>query len=308
MLFKQIIFIAFISNTIYGQNIVLDKSTLKPLSFVNIYEKNNKIGFYSSTEGYFETPKTLLQSDTLIFSFLGYNLKQISIKEINKNDTIFLEATPLLLDEITIVSKIKNTKYKLQKLGIVKNKSNHRQCILSTASKIAVYIPNNTNKRKTYIENLIYKNLIVSYRTPIYRTKIKNRVVTRLQLYNVNPFTNKPNKPMINDDIIITINKNGDINYDISKYNIELPLNGVFIVLEVIGIKNEDNNIVNNYGNILCYKGTEYMQGKNTWRSFNGSVWQNEYEWFINSIKDDARKIKRSIYNAMFSISVKSYE
>ncbi|MCT4698490.1 carboxypeptidase-like regulatory domain-containing protein [Tenacibaculum haliotis] len=80
MFLKQILIIVFISNTIYSQNRILDKSNLEPLSFVNIYEKNNKIGFYSNTDGYFEIPHTLIQSDTLIFSALGYKSIEITIK------------------------------------------------------------------------------------------------------------------------------------------------------------------------------------------------------------------------------------
>jgi len=306
MLLKKIIILFFFSNTICSQNIVLNKLTLKPIPFVNIYEKGNKIGFYSNDKGFFVVPNTLKYSDTLIFSALGYHERKIEIKALKKNDIFLLKPKTELLDEVIIVSKKIKKSYKLQKLGITKNKSNYRQCILSTASKIAVYIPNTIDRSNIYIQNLIYKKLIVSYTTPIYRTKIKNKVVVRLQLYNVNPFTKKPNNPIIKDNIIVIVDKNKDINYDISKYNIKLPLDGLFIVLEVIGTKNKDNKIVNNYGNILCYKGTEYKQGKNTWRSFNGSEWQNEYKWFLNSIKNKKIKKEHSIYNAIFSIKVKS--
>lgn len=300
-----IIILLFSSNIIFSQKkIIVSGDSKNKIPYVNIYIKNSTKGIYSNELGEFEFPILFKKHDTLIFSALGYKTKEIIFTEgIEKKDTIFLFSDIQLLDEIVIKTN-KKKKSLSHIIGVTKSKSNYQQCVLSTGSKLAVYIPNELNNN-VLIKELIYDKLMVSYKTQR-GTKIKNETAVRLQLYKLNPFTRRPDDtPLIIDNIILHIKKNGTLKYDVSNYEIYLPNTGIFIVLEVLGTLNKEGKIENNFGNILCYFGTNFDDGKNTWRKWNGTDWQNEYQY---SLPHRNKKANYLSFDAMFSIKVQSFE
>jgi hypothetical protein len=300
-----IIFLLTTTNIFSQKKIILSEDSKNIIPYVNIYLKNSIKGIYSNELGEFEFPIYLKKHDTLIFSALGYKTKEIIfIDEIKKKDTIFLHPDIQLLNEIVIKTKV-SKKSSSHIIGVTKSKSNYQQCVLSTGSKLAVYIPNEFNNNNVLIKELIYKKLVVNYKTHI-GTKIKNEVAVRLQVYKINPFTKKPDDtPLIPDNIIIYINKNGTLKYDVSKYEISLPNSGIFIALEVLGTLNKGGKIENNFGNVLCYIGTNFGDGKNTWRKWNGTDWQNEYQYSLPHRNNKANYLS---FDAMFSVKVQSFE
>ena len=81
---------------------VLDAQTKEPLPFVSIYTPDNQNGTSSDYSGHFVL-KTSENTDTLVFSLLGYVTKKVSIQD-DKNLTIQLEAEILNMQEVVITA------------------------------------------------------------------------------------------------------------------------------------------------------------------------------------------------------------
>lgn len=81
--------------------IVKDGEDKSPLPYVNIYVKNTTQGTYTDVKGNFSIH--LSQNEAiLVFSFIGYEKKEISVKG-NQNLTVVLKPLTLSLDEITVM-------------------------------------------------------------------------------------------------------------------------------------------------------------------------------------------------------------
>ncbi len=89
---------------------VYSSSTNSPLEGVNITLSNSKLGAITNEEGWFHLTEAYLldPSDTLIFSYVGYNKKIISIEDIKKtNSKIYLTQLIEDLSEFVISANIK---------------------------------------------------------------------------------------------------------------------------------------------------------------------------------------------------------
>lgn len=74
----------FISNPFYGQELkgkILDIETLEPLENVNILNKRTGYGSTSNLEGTFQLNRNIRESDSLIFSYIGYQTATRTIAE-----------------------------------------------------------------------------------------------------------------------------------------------------------------------------------------------------------------------------------
>ncbi|WP_460217784.1 carboxypeptidase-like regulatory domain-containing protein [Psychroserpens sp. MEBiC05023] len=79
-----------------------------PLLGASITLKNSKVGTVSDENGAFTFPKTLKSGDVLVFSFLGYEMKEVKIK----SNTTFLKVI-LETDLVEILGALEsNTPYK----------------------------------------------------------------------------------------------------------------------------------------------------------------------------------------------------
>ena len=64
-------------NNSFSQRIIIDKTTKKGIPHVNILVKNTFKGFYSNNKGQFVLKNFIKTGDTLLFSSLGYETKEI---------------------------------------------------------------------------------------------------------------------------------------------------------------------------------------------------------------------------------------
>jgi TonB-dependent SusC/RagA subfamily outer membrane receptor len=97
------------SNALQTQNVQLNKTikgkvldeTGEGIPGVSIYEKGTKNGTISNVDGTFTLKLVKLDSD-LIFSFIGYNTQQISVK--NKSEIVVsMKQDSKLIDEVVVV-------------------------------------------------------------------------------------------------------------------------------------------------------------------------------------------------------------
>lgn len=217
---KKLIVILFLFNAKFCfsqlKSLIIDSQTKEKIPFVNIWVENENIGTTSNLKGEFilniDKPKNIL------FSAIGFETKKVSSDSI-KN---IVELKPVIteLEEIIINSK-KNT----QELIIGEFKK----------SKINSYFGSGT---KPWIAARYYGYKDVYEKTPYLKTI---RILTNsdvkdskfnIRLYGVNKNGGPEN--YIYDQNIIGIAKKGKktTEIDISKLNIKIPENGIFIAIE----------------------------------------------------------------------------
>ncbi|MBQ5572571.1 MAG: carboxypeptidase-like regulatory domain-containing protein, partial [Bacteroidales bacterium] len=97
---KYIITLIFLAINIYAfsQSLtgsVVDSETKQPLMYANISVKGKSIGAITESIGHFELlRRNLSQSDTLVFSYLGYSVKPLSAKDFLDGKTAVCELSP----------------------------------------------------------------------------------------------------------------------------------------------------------------------------------------------------------------------
>jgi hypothetical protein len=200
----------------------LDKHTNKPLSYAIVSEIHQKYGSYSDTTGLFTM---LFQNtdDSLKVSSIGYNSINICIRDLQKNATILLEASPLHLGEVIV--KPSGKKLQEMEIGFFTKKTNLSTAMLYPVNLKAVFIPS------PKVDGIILiKSIKFLYVTTDGGSPLRVRV---LKAKN----NGEPGEDLVSENLIINEAKNGKklvANIDISKANIYMPKDGVFIVFEWI--------------------------------------------------------------------------
>lgn len=89
--------------------VVVDSGNKNPLQGVNLYSGNSNIGTYSTEQGKYSInlKRTASKADTITISFIGYRTQEIILGDLQKKDTVFLDALSEVLDIVNIESKIK---------------------------------------------------------------------------------------------------------------------------------------------------------------------------------------------------------
>ena len=237
---KFVLLLLFVSSCTYSQikGIVLDESN-KPIPFVNIWVENENIGTTSEENGSFSI-HVGDQNKVLIFSALGFETKKVKFSEAEK---VVLKETAFQLDEV-IISKSKST-VEIE-IGGSKN-INH------------TYFPGGVpwiyakrfNYSNDFSKTPFIKNTII-----FTKSEIKNATF-KLRIFEVNK-EGAPGLDLLNEDIIVIVKKGkGENKTDLTKYNLVLPQNGIFIAFEWMII--ESNKIKFNYKEKNSNKNREYI-------------------------------------------------
>lgn len=90
----------------------------EPLSYVNIGIANKTVGTVSNAKGFFilELNEKIKQTDTVIFSYIGFKTEKFLVSELNrKENNILLSSENMELDEVIVSSK--KIKLKQKKIG-----------------------------------------------------------------------------------------------------------------------------------------------------------------------------------------------
>lgn len=78
-----------LGNSISGQ--VLDAETHLPLPFASISVMDSQLGTISNSEGYFVlSSESILGTDTLLFSYMGYETFKRAIQDFEKSPLVYL--------------------------------------------------------------------------------------------------------------------------------------------------------------------------------------------------------------------------
>lgn len=86
--------------------IVYDSETKEPLPFTNIAVMGQYKGTVSNIEGYFVMDITGLHpTDTILFSYVGYETNRIKVEELNRTSKIYLHPIKINLKEVHVSSR-----------------------------------------------------------------------------------------------------------------------------------------------------------------------------------------------------------
>jgi|GEM_PF-1537140 hypothetical protein len=252
----------FIDLGIAQRKVIVDASTLDPISYVAIYSKNNpKIGIYSGWDGAFVLPTSLPASDTLVFSLLGYQTYFVVAHQVVKSDTLYLHEEPLQLPDLTISPK----KEKRIMMGPKSSKGNLRlgSRLSSWYSELAVLF-------KPPVNSPMYVNSLEIYLLND-EADAKDGFV-RVNMYTVgdNQF---PAEPLINRSFLIKVVPRRLFgkwySVDLSNIQLQIPEPGLFVAVEFFPVSGSgltSNKINIRFGKNYHLKTVERIAG-NAWRN-----------------------------------------
>jgi len=230
----------------FSQTKILDKETEEPVAFATISFGNGN-GIFADDEGKFTfTEKLYSDIDTLYISAIGF--KDLKVPTENLTKIISLESYIDELEEVVIKNKPKG-KPKTKKLKYTTHEDYYKCWLPTIESEIAVFFPNQDNKTKRL--TTLYLPIKTEAKTWRKRNRDKHKKRPFSTLFRVQFYENNnglPGDVLTYDKVMFIAKEDTDKVYelDISKYDIYMPKNGVFISIQVLGYTNEKGKLLPN--------------------------------------------------------------
>lgn len=228
-MFTRIVFLLVIcafqsfSKTNIVDGFVYDEATKQPIPYVNISIIESSYGTSTDENGYFEFKlKEAEQNKQLHFSSLGYETLIISVKAFINSEIIYLKSKIDELNGVLIYGKFK------EKILIVNELDDDDLC-----SGFG------TNVQKPWILALHFPHLEIYNETnflkavKFYFGIHKNKKAKfRLRIFTVSK-EGLPGEDLLVENVIIELKKHQKIaEVDISKFNLVIPDDGIYIAFE----------------------------------------------------------------------------
>lgn len=202
---------------------IKDSTTKEPIPYVNIWIEGEDVGTTADENGSFTLPMEIDTSKRLLFNSVGYAPVYVDISDFK--GIVTLVPKPIELKGITITNP--TGKYKQVISPLKKLKKAQASHSGSQARMLARFIPYKAEYAATPYINQI--------RFPV--QKYDKPFTFNLRLYSVTEDGN-PGEPIYDDNILITIPPDKkEISIDLSKLNIKMPEEGLYIVIERFLIK-----------------------------------------------------------------------
>lgn len=225
----KVLLLSFLATTIvfvHGQykiqGYILDKQTSEALPFAIISDLEQKFGCYTDTLGFFIL-NYLSENDSIKVSSLGYKSVYTNIQNLKSDAKIFLETDPIQLEQIVVTPK--KIKTKVMEVGFSPKKSNLFVVASYSANINTTFIPFPKKASKVLIKSVKFTYQMAPKNYPL-----RIRILTKKT-------DGSPGDDIVTDNIVFNNYNKGriqDADIDISKYNISMPQEGVFIALEWI--------------------------------------------------------------------------
>ena len=200
---------------------ILDAGTKLPLHYASVVITGLKTGTIADKYGKFnfEVIPGDLKSDTLEFSFLGYERMKIPMTDfVHSNGTVFLKEYPVSLQEIKVLPK----KYKVFVSGVTGKKPEHVQYANVFGANKGNFIGND-QKKTGWIKAVHYFLCPDGHpETPF-----------RIRIYEPGS-NNKPGRDLLNENVVVAASGPGWLSVDISEYKVQFPAEGAFVMMEWI--------------------------------------------------------------------------
>lgn len=201
---------------------LIDEINNIPIKYANIKAENSDFGTSSDSLGNFIFDK----KENIIINAVGYELKSVNLE--NSNSKILLVPKETMISGVTI-QKSKN----INEIVIDEFKKSDIKISYGLADK-----SNSSWIIGNYFENKSYKTKFLKSISVFTNSKIKNAKFN-IRIYNVND-NNEPQYEIYSKNIIGIAKRGKNITtVDLSKTNLEIPKNGIFIAID--WIKTEEN-------------------------------------------------------------------
>lgn len=300
-IFKLFLFLYF--SALSAQEVVIVNSTTKEeIPYVAIqYTKN--IGVYTNNRGRFHLLKS--KSEHIKIYHIGYNDTIIKCSLVR--DTIFFKKKIEMLDEIKIFSG----KSKEKLIGYHKKRVSLFWS-LKEKTELATLIKYKNNNKRTIIKKIfipIDKMHLHSKKGKVIESYPNFSSIFRFHIYSNE--NGKPSSRLLEKPILIKCNQDTPdiLEIDVSKDIINLPKEGVFVGIEMIGMLDVKGEILLSEKNEMILPTFKFTDKKKNNISsttyikttFNGNKWENTKEY--------NGKVKHlSNYNMAVSLLMKIYK
>lgn len=281
---------------------ILNTITKKIISYATILNIKEKRGFYTNEKGHF--PLTILNSDSISISHIGYETLKLKVSEIK--DSIFLKPNLEILDEIKIVAG----ESKEKTIGYIK-KAKTLSWNINEKTELATLIKYKKKYKTAYIRKVyipIGKMQLDYKNNKVLKSYPKFNSVFRLHIYSNSKGT--PGIELLKKPLIIECNQNSEkiIEVDVSKEFIKLPGKGVFIAIEMIGELDNKRKLLNKKNRLILpsFKFTKRKKRNISSVTFTKTIYDNG-KW--KTTKNHNKLIKNfSEFNMAVSLTLGIYD
>lgn len=217
LLFLAFLFIGSGSNAQVIQGTVLDEASKEPLSYLQIGVVNKKIGVLSDEKGQFRLDSQKIEeSDSLLFSYLGYEGKTILLKDLIKSPIVVLQKQVFDLPKINVAAAALT---KNKTLGY--NKTNSKLMTVGWSGPSKNIIDNPVGERGTVIKLKGKAALVKNVNFHIANNEFDS-VTCRVHLYTIK--NGLPDKEIAEKNIFVKTSK---------KYGwVKVPLDHLEIIIQ----------------------------------------------------------------------------
>jgi len=257
--FSSLIFV-FLFSSIYTfsqktfMGNITDEETHQPISFASVGVLGMEIGSISNSSGTFKVnlPQAVKETDTILFTSVGYHSLKLPVKEATKQTFFSLKAVEGIMPGVTV--------YDLKKSGKMGDDT-------TNYSYYRGWYEYRTGGEIGRIVNVLHKK----YKLNRITFQVDNKCDTcwlRLRVRKVTHF--EPAEDLLQQSVIIPITKHtpndGVIEFDVSDLGLLLREKKIYIGFEVIDCKNNDNTPLS-----FCFIGADY--GEHYFRKFPTVKW-----------------------------------
>lgn len=217
-IFAPLFFLFSLSLSAQIKGVVTDSLSGKPIPYVNIVVENENIGSTSEEDGSFVV-YTSEKSKRLLFSALGFEKKTVPV---NLAKTVQMQPIEYELEEVLISNRLQTKEVEIGKTNAAISQAFDYGPRIDT--KFFPYLPE-------YKKTKFIKQVSIVTDSKIESARIK------IHLYEVGEH-GFPGKELIGKELFVTIQKGTRTHkIDVSKYNLVMPKNGLFVGFEKLLIE-----------------------------------------------------------------------
>lgn len=223
----------------HSQTTIKDIDSNLPVSYATVSFGNGQ-GIFADNSGVFVFTKKLYPDiDSLFISALGYQDLKITTQDLQQN--IYLKSKANELEEIVIdarINQLNKKKYKVESLKPYLDDDYYKCWLPTIESEIAVFFPNND----TILKQIAAVKFPIALESKDWskRKRANSEKKKFSTLFKVKFYTSvngSPGEVLTYETIVFRATENdGDYHQlDVSNYNLIMPVNGVFVSLQVMG-------------------------------------------------------------------------
>lgn len=228
-----------------AQNTTIVSEAQEPVSYATISFGNGNGLFADDAGKFYFTKKLYKDIDSLFISAIGFNNLKLATQ--NLPTTIVMKASINTLDEV-FLSKPRG-KFKIEKIKPTVHEDYYKCWLPTIESEIAVYFPNNSTKTQRLSSLQIpIKVEAKDWDKRKRRTSDKRPFST---LFKVNFYKNDnglPGAVLTYDNVVFVANERNEkiLEFDVTKHDIYMPKNGLFVSLQVLGYTDKNGKLLPN--------------------------------------------------------------